>query len=122
MNGAEIFEFTLRVVPQTVEELLAKAGRTAESIDFWVFHQANHYMLKHLRDKLGLPHEKFIISMANCGNTVSSTIPIALKELQAAGRLLDGQTLMLVGFGVGYSWAGSLVRWRGETATSQPAT
>jgi 3-oxoacyl-[acyl-carrier-protein] synthase III len=112
MNGAQIFEFTLRVVPQTVQQLLARAGRNADSVDYWVFHQANGYMLKHLREQLGLPPEKFIVSMADCANTVSSTIPIAIKQLHRAGRLRDGHNLALVGFGVGYSWAGTLLRWQ----------
>jgi 3-oxoacyl-[acyl-carrier-protein] synthase-3 len=112
MNGAQIFEFTLRVVPLTVQQLLAKAGRNVDSVDYWVFHQANGYMLKHLREQLGLPPEKFIVSMADCANTVSSTIPIAIKQLHSAGRLHDGHTLALVGFGVGYSWAGTLLRWQ----------
>ena len=120
MNGAQIFEFTLRVVPLTVQQLLAKAGRNADSVDYWVFHQANGYMLKHLREQLGLPPEKFIVSMADCANTVSSTIPIAIKQLHSAGRLRDGHSLALVGFGVGYSWAGTLVRWQ-ELPSAQRA-
>ena len=111
MNGAEIFEFTLRTVPATVTNLLAKARISAGAIDYWVFHQANRYMLTHLCNTLHLPREKFIISMEDCGNTVSSSIPIALRNLQESGRLLAGHTLALVGFGVGYSWAGTLVRW-----------
>ena len=111
MDGPEIFNFSLRVVPETVVRLLEKSGRTAESIDHWVLHQANRYMLEHLRKRLGVPAEKFVISMATCGNTVSSTIPIALKELSASGHVHAGQTLLLLGFGVGYSWSGTLLRW-----------
>jgi 3-oxoacyl-[acyl-carrier-protein] synthase-3 len=111
MNGPEIFNFTLRVVPPTVKQLLERAGRKMEEVDYWVFHQANRFMLEHLRKKLGVPPEKFPILMSHCGNTVSSTIPIALCQLQAQGRLAGGQTLALVGFGVGYSWAGAMVRW-----------
>jgi 3-oxoacyl-[acyl-carrier-protein] synthase-3 len=111
MNGPEIFTFTLRAVPQAVQGLLARAGRTLDDIDRFVFHQANRYMLEHLRDKLKIPQEKFVVALSHCGNTVSSTIPIALKE--AAGRqlLAPGQLIMLVGFGVGYSWGATLVRW-----------
>jgi 3-oxoacyl-[acyl-carrier-protein] synthase III len=111
MNGPEIFTFTLRIVPQCVSDLLARAGKRLEDIDLFVFHQANRYMLEHLRKKLRIPDEKFWIAMRHCGNTVSSTIPIALKLAQEAGRLRRGQTIMLVGFGVGYSWGGALVRW-----------
>jgi 3-oxoacyl-[acyl-carrier-protein] synthase-3 len=111
MNGAEIFTFTLRIVPETVSTLLAKAGKRMEDIDLFVFHQANRYMLDHLRRKLGISDEKLPIMMAHCGNTVSSTIPILLKDLEKACRLKQGQCLMLLGFGVGYSWGGAIVNW-----------
>lgn len=111
MNGSEIFNFTLRVVPKSVTELLFKSGKSLEEIDLFVFHQANQYMLEHLRKKLKIPNEKFYISMAHCGNTVSSTIAIALKHALAEGRLRSGDLVMLVGFGVGYSWASTLIQW-----------
>jgi 3-oxoacyl-[acyl-carrier-protein] synthase-3 len=111
MNGPEIFNFTLRAVPETVGRLLTKSGRSLEDIDLFVFHQANQFMLEHLRRKLKVPIEKFCISMSHCGNTVSSTIPIALKQAQQTGKLLPGQVVMVLGFGVGYSWAGAIVRW-----------
>lgn len=110
MNGPEIFNFTLRIVPDTVSKLLTKAGKRMEDIDLFVFHQANQYMLEHLKRKLKVPDEKMPIMMAHCGNTVSSTIPVLLKDLETAGRLKNGQCLMLLGFGVGYSWAGALVQ------------
>jgi 3-oxoacyl-[acyl-carrier-protein] synthase-3 len=112
MNGAEIFTFALRVVPDTVHRLLSQSGLTLDDIDLFVFHQANQFMLEHLRKKLKLPTDKFVIDMADVGNTSSSTIPIALKRALQTGRITSGQRLMLVGFGVGYSWAGSLIRWR----------
>ena len=111
MDGAEIFNFTLEAVPQSVSSLLRKAGKTCDQIDLFVFHQANRYMLDHLRKRMKLPPEKFVVSMAHCGNTVSSTIPIALRDALEEGRLQAGQTAMLVGFGVGYSWAATLVEW-----------
>ena len=111
MNGPEIFNFTLRVVPQTVKELLKSSGRQIEEIDYFVFHQANHFMLEHLRKKLTVPAEKFCVSMKDCGNTVSSTIPIALDGLHRERKIHPGDLLMLVGFGVGFSWGGTLVRW-----------
>lgn len=111
MNGPEIFSFTLRVVPETVSKLLKMTGKRMEDIDLFIFHQANQYMLEHLKHKLQVPDEKMPIVMAHCGNTVSSTIPILLKDLETDGRLKKGQCLMLLGFGVGYSWAGALVQW-----------
>ena len=111
MNGPEIFNFTLRVVPETVSKLLTIAEKRMEDIDLFIFHQANQYILEHLKRKLKVPNEKMPIMMDHCGNTVSSTIPILLKDLEMAGRLKKGLRLMLLGFGVGYSWAGTLVHW-----------
>jgi len=111
MNGAEIFAFTLAEVPSCVEALLQRSGRKIEDIDLFVFHQANRYMLEHLRKKMKLPEEKFCITLRQCGNTVSSTIPIALWHAAQERRLKPGQLVMLVGFGVGYSWGATLVRW-----------
>jgi 3-oxoacyl-[acyl-carrier-protein] synthase-3 len=111
MNGPEIFAFTLRVVPQVIRRLLAKAAITIDSVDYFVFHQANEFMLEHLRNKLCIPKEKFCVAMRDCGNTVSCTIHIALREAQDNGCLRPGMLVMLVGFGVGYSWGACLVRW-----------
>jgi 3-oxoacyl-[acyl-carrier-protein] synthase-3 len=111
MHGSEIFTFTLEVVPPTVSDLLRRAGLNAGDIDLFVFHQANRYMLEHLRKKMKLPAEKFYLCMSHCGNTVSSTIPIALKHAESEGLLKDGARVVLVGFGVGYSWGAVLVRW-----------
>ncbi len=111
MNGAEIFNFTLRAVPDCVARLLAKTGKTLDDIDLFVFHQANRYMLDHLRRKLKLPSEKFYLYLAPCGNTVSSTIPIALSLAVEDGTLREGALVMLVGFGVGYSWGATLIQW-----------
>jgi 3-oxoacyl-[acyl-carrier-protein] synthase III len=119
MDGAEIFTFTLKVVPQSVNCVLQKAGLQLSDIDLFVFHQANKYMLDHLRKSLKIPQEKFQLAMSHCGNTVSSTIPIALKHAAMEGHLRPGATVMLVGFGVGYSWGATLLRWSGlrEQAT-----
>ncbi len=111
MNGPEIFNFTLRVVPECLERVLSKTAKTLEDIDLFVFHQANRYMMDHLRKKLGLPAEKFYIYLEDCGNTVSSTIPIALFQAQLEGILKPGMTVITLGFGVGYSWAGALIEW-----------
>lgn len=112
MNGPEIFNFTLKVVPDVVARVLARAGLQREDIDLFVFHQANRYMLDHLRKKLGVPTDKFVVAMAHCGNTVSSTIPIALREAEMSGQLRTGARVMLVGFGVGYSWGATIIKWR----------
>jgi 3-oxoacyl-[acyl-carrier-protein] synthase-3 len=121
MNGAEIFTFSLAAIPSCIGQLLEKASITSDDIDFYVFHQANRSMLEHLRIRIGIPEEKFAVTMSHCGNTVSSTIPIALKHAVCEGRIRSDSNVMLVGFGVGYSWAATLLRWRGferESTTS----
>jgi len=110
MSGAEIFNFTLAEVPSTVYRLLERSGLTLDEIDLFVFHQANRYMLEHLRKRMKISASKFYISMSHCGNTVSSTIPIALYHALNEGRLKSGRCAMLVGFGVGYSWGATLAR------------
>jgi len=112
MDGGEIFNFTIEAVPQAVAALLKKADLAPAAVDLFVFHQANRYMLEHLRKRLKIPPEKFQLSMAHCGNTVSSTIPIALKHALQEGKVRSGTVMMLVGFGVGYSWAATLLRWQ----------
>ncbi len=111
MNGSEIFAFTLEVVPRTVGELLRRAGLQIDDVDLFVLHQANRFILEHLRKKMKLPVEKFQVAMSHCGNTGSSSIPIALKHAALEGKLREGMLAALVGFGPGYSWGGLLVRW-----------
>jgi 3-oxoacyl-[acyl-carrier-protein] synthase III len=111
MNGPEIFSFTIKVVPASVTELLKISSKSLDQIDYFVFHQANMYMLEHLRKRLKLPREKFGVCIRDCGNTVSSSIPIVLESLSKQGTIRPGHLVMLVGFGVGYSWGATLVRW-----------
>ncbi len=111
MNGPEIFNFTLQAVPSAVQQLLQKCGQTMDHVDYFVFHQANRFMLDRLRAKLRIPADKFCLHMESYGNTVSSTIPIALEHARAEGKILPGQKVMLVGFGVGYSWAACMIRF-----------
>ena len=111
MEGPEIFTFTLKAVPALVEQTLQNAGMKIGDVDFFVFHQANQYMLESLRRKIKIPKEKFVFAFGSCGNTVSSTIPIALADMLTAETLKPGHKLMLVGFGVGYSWGATIVHW-----------
>ncbi len=111
MDGGEVMAFSLTEVPKAVDALLEKSGISRDSIDLYVLHQANRFMLDALRKKLKVPEEKVPVLMQNCGNTVSSTIPLALKSLRAQQRLPSGTRAMLVGFGVGYSWAAANVEF-----------
>jgi 3-oxoacyl-[acyl-carrier-protein] synthase III len=109
MNGPEIFNFTIQSVPKAVQKALEKNNQTIESIDYVIFHQANKYMLDYLRKKVKVPEDKFYMNMLNTGNTVSSTIPIALKDSIESGKLVKGNKVLLVGFGVGYSWGATVI-------------
>jgi 3-oxoacyl-[acyl-carrier-protein] synthase-3 len=111
MDGAEVFSFTIATVPKLLEETLQKNGLTFDQIDLFVFHQANQYMLDFLRKKCKIPKEKYYLNFADCGNTVSASIPIALARAVQDGTLQPGMKVMLVGFGVGLSWGAVVVNW-----------
>lgn len=109
MDGPEIFNFTLDIVPKTMDDVLDRNNLTHGDIDLYVFHQANKFMLDTIRKVNGLPRDKFYINLEKTGNTVSSTIPIALKQLETEGRLKPGMKVMLMGFGVGLSWGATII-------------
>lgn len=110
MHGPGIFSFAIDRVPKTVEELLAKSGKTRDEIGCFVFHQANKYMLDRLRELCDLDESRYFNDIMQRGNTVSSSIPIAMVDAWNAGMLKPEQWTMLIGFGVGLSWGGTLVR------------
>ena len=110
MNGGAIFNFTLEAVPAMMNQLLEKSGLTKEEIDYYVFHQANKFMLSTIRKVCVLPKDKFYIDLANVGNTVSSTILIGLKECLNNGSIHPGMKVMCCGFGVGLSWGGVILK------------
>jgi 3-oxoacyl-[acyl-carrier-protein] synthase-3 len=110
MNGPEIFDFTNSIIPNLIEETLLKNNVKIDDIDYYIFHQANTFILNHLRDKLNIPKSKFIIDMKNTGNTVSSTIPIVLSnKLKSDINFFTNKKVLIVGFGVGYSWGATLL-------------
>ena len=111
MDGTEIFSFTINTVPRTVKETLEKNRLTMDSVDLFVFHQANRYMLDFLRKKCKIPTEKFYMNFSDCGNTVAASIPIALARAEVDGKLKRGMKVMLVGFGVGLSWGATMITW-----------
>lgn len=113
MNGSEVMAFTLREVPRAVDEVLAKSGLSRENIDFFVLHQANRFMLEALRKKLKVAPERLPIYLERVGNTVSSTIPLTLSTMMREGNLNGPRKLMLVGFGVGLSWAACILTIEG---------
>lgn len=102
MDGKAIFDFTSDVVPPMIEETLQKNNLTSDDVDLYVFHQANKYMINYLRKLMEIDKDKFYVYMETVGNTVSSTIPIALCEAQKEEKLFGN--VVLAGFGVGLSY------------------
>jgi 3-oxoacyl-[acyl-carrier-protein] synthase-3 len=109
MDGPEIFSFTSAIVPTLITRTLAKNLTAKGDIEQFILHQANQYILEHLRKKLAINHEHFFIYMAKVGNTVSSSIPIALYEAMNQKKEIQGTKYLLAGFGVGYSWGGTVI-------------
>lgn len=107
MNGAAVMGFTLREVPRTFQRMLAATGLAADDYAHVVLHQANKFMLDSLQKKLGLANDRVPRHFEGVGNTVSSTIPFVLANLQQTGQTPPGTRIMLIGFGVGLSWAGA---------------
>lgn len=108
MNGPEILTFTIQRIPDLVNKTLEKNQMQMDDIDYFIFHQANQYMLDYLRKKMKIPEDKFFMDMKDTGNTVSSTIPIALQK--SSKRLKQGDFVLLAGFGVGYSWGATIIQ------------
>ncbi len=108
MDGAELIKFTDSSIPPLVDDLLQKAQLTKADIDLFLMHQATRKMLEGLTACLGVSPDKVPIKMENYGNTVSSTLPILIQEMRRAGALTPEKINMLLGFGVGLSWAGAI--------------
>lgn len=108
MDGGAIFNFTADIVPAMVDDLLQKESFSQDDIDLWIFHQANKYMINYIRKLMSIDKEKFFVFMDKVGNTVSSTVPIALTEARKENRLHGN--VLLAGFGVGLSWGATVIR------------
>jgi len=109
MNGPEIFNFTIKAVPKVVSEALKKNILTLDKIDYVIFHQSNKYMNEYLRKKINIPKDKFCDNLLLKGNTVSTTIPIAIKDSLDNNSIKKNDKVLLVGFGVGYSWGATII-------------
>jgi 3-oxoacyl-[acyl-carrier-protein] synthase-3 len=106
MDGPELVKFSLDVVPTLVDQVLTSATWTRDDVDMFLMHQATVFMLDHLRERLSVDREHTPEALEMYGNTVSSTIPILIRDLRKSGRLTPGKQTVLIGFGVGLSWAG----------------
>ena len=110
MDGPEILKFSMEVAPGCMNDTLERNGTSLEGLRLVVLHQASHMMLVKLREVLAIPEEKFVFNIEKYGNTVSSTIPIALYDSMQSGRLAKGDSVLVMGFGVGLSWGGTVLR------------
>lgn len=111
MNGTNIFLFAVKKVPQLVNEILAKNKLTTEDVDLFVFHQASYFMLEVIRKKMKLAPEKVFLNIQDYGNSVSSTIPMALYDAEKKGVLKKGMKVLLAGFGIGNSWGATIINY-----------
>ena len=111
MNGREVFKFATRVLVSSAEAVLETCGRTVEEVDVYVPHQANVRIIEHARKKLGIPEDRVVIDVDRYGNTSSGSIPLALEDARADGRLQAGKLVLMTGMGAGLTWGSGLIEW-----------
>ena len=105
MDGRAVFKFATRTMTESLERVMGKAGLGVADVDLFIPHQANARIIEYAANALGLPPDKVVVNVADYGNTSAATIPIALSESLASGRAKPGDTIAMVGFGAGLTWA-----------------
>jgi 3-oxoacyl-[acyl-carrier-protein] synthase-3 len=116
MNGREVYKFATRVLVSSAEKLLDELGLTVDDVDVYIPHQANIRIIDHAARKLGVPPEKVVINVQRYGNTSSGSIPLALADAIADGRVRPGAKVLMTGMGAGLTWGSSLIEWTEEMA------
>jgi 3-oxoacyl-[acyl-carrier-protein] synthase III len=116
MNGREVFKFATRILVQSAEDILAQCDVTIDDVDLYIPHQANVRIIEHATRKLGVPSDRVVINVDRYGNTSSGSIPLALADALADGRLRPGQLVLMTGMGAGLTWGSALMRWTMEAA------
>ena len=111
MNGREVFKFATRVLVSSAEAVLERCGAAVEDVDVYVPHQANVRIIDHAARKLGVPEEKVVVNVDRYGNTSSGSIPLALADGVADGRIKPGALVLMTGMGAGLTWGSALMRW-----------
>ena len=111
MNGREVFKFATRVLVSSAEAVLAECGRTVDEVDVYVPHQANVRIIDYATEKLGISHDRVVIDVDRYGNTSSGSIPLALADAKADGRLAAGRLVLMTGMGAGLTWGSGLIEW-----------
>ena len=122
MNGREVYKFATRVMVSSAEAVLAECGRTIDEVDVYVPHQANKRIIDHAVGKLGVPYERTVVNVDRFGNTSSGSIPLALADARADGRLHDGALVLMTGMGAGLTWGSALLEWTGTSASGARAS
>ncbi len=113
MNGREVFKFATRVLVSSAQDLLAACGKTVEDVDLYVPHQANIRIIDHAAGKIGFSQERVMVNVDKFGNTSSGSIPLALTDALAEGRLQRGALVLMTGMGAGLTWGSALMTWTG---------
>jgi len=111
MNGREVFKFAVRAMEDGAGEVLRRAGLTVADVDFLVPHQANIRIIEHAAKRMNLPMDRVAVNVDRYGNTSTASVPMALEEALLAGKIKDGDNVIMVGFGAGLTWAGLLIKW-----------
>jgi 3-oxoacyl-[acyl-carrier-protein] synthase-3 len=111
MNGREVFKFATRVLVDSAEKVLDRCGVPVDEVDVYVPHQANVRIIDHARKKLGIPEERTVVNVDRFGNTSSGSIPLALADAEADGRLRAGELVLMTGMGAGLTWGSALIEW-----------
>jgi 3-oxoacyl-[acyl-carrier-protein] synthase-3 len=111
MNGREVFKFATRVMVSSASKVLDECGLTVDDVDVYVPHQANKRIIDHAAGKLGIPEKKIVVNVDRYGNTSSGSIPLALADAAADGRLHEGELVLMTGMGAGLTWGSALIEW-----------
>ena len=111
MEGNEVFKFAVKIMGEAAFKALEQAGMQATDVDWLIPHQANIRIIQSAAKRLKMPMEKVVVNVDRYGNTSSASIPIALEEAIHDGRIQSGQTVVMVGFGAGLTWASTVIRW-----------
>jgi 3-oxoacyl-[acyl-carrier-protein] synthase-3 len=117
MNGREVFKFATRVLVSSAQKVLAECGKTVDDVDVYIPHQANVRIIDHAAEKLGIAAEKIVVNVDRYGNTSSGSIPLALADAQADGRLREGSLVLMTGMGAGLTWGSGLIEWTANGRT-----
>jgi 3-oxoacyl-[acyl-carrier-protein] synthase-3 len=111
MNGREVFKFATRIMDYSAQQIMPECGKTVEDVDVYIPHQANKRIIDYAVAKLGIPPERTVVNVDRYGNTSSGSIPLALADARADGRLHDGALILMTGMGAGLTWGSALLEW-----------